>query len=267
MIWQNLFYGFILGIGFIIPGVSGGVIATILGIYEEIINRITNFFQDINQNSKYLLPLIMGIFISILLFSKIIVYLLNNKLDFISYVFIGLILGSIPFLYQEVRHKCHKSLIWQVTISTFIFGIILFIIQRKFINIDYNPSIYKLILAGLFYSIGKIVPGISGASLLMLIGVYNYFLNIIANLKYINITLFIKLIPFIFSFLISSLLLLKLLNYLLTKHFRFTYSAIIGFVISSILFIFPNTFTPKSILITSLSFLISYNLMQKNKDF
>ena len=91
MIWQNLLYGFILGIGFIVPGVSGGVIATILGIYEEIIDKLININKDLTNNLKYILPLLIGIILSILLFSKVIIFLLDNELQFISYVFIGLI--------------------------------------------------------------------------------------------------------------------------------------------------------------------------------
>ena len=102
---QNLIYGLIIGLGFIIPGVSGGVIATILGIYETIIEKILNFFQDIKNNTKYLLPLIMGIILSVFFFSKIILYLLEEKLFFISYVFIGLILGCIPCLLKEIKTK------------------------------------------------------------------------------------------------------------------------------------------------------------------
>ena len=72
MIWQNLLYGFILGIGFIVPGVSGGVIATILGIYEEIIDKLININKDLTNNLKYILPLLIGIILSILIFSKLI---------------------------------------------------------------------------------------------------------------------------------------------------------------------------------------------------
>ena len=113
-------------------------------------------------------------------------------------------------------------------------------------------------LAGIFYAIGKIIPGISGASLLMLLGVYKYFLNIIANPFLINGQILISFIPFILSFLISAIIILKLINYLLKNYFRPSYSAIIGFVISSILFIYPGNFNLLSIIITLISFLISY---------
>ena len=133
-------------------------------------------------------------------------------------------------------------------------------IEKNLPTIDNNLNVFTMIIAGFLYAIGKIVPGISGASLLMLIGVYKYFLNIIANPLMLNLSLLIKFIPFIISFIISAIFILKLINYLLNNHFRETYSAIIGFVISSVLFIYPGSFNIGSIIITSLTFIISYNL-------
>jgi len=78
MYLKNLFLGIILGIGFIIPGVSGGVLATILGIYDEIIYRLNHLFKNFKDNIFYLTPLVTGVIISILFFSKLILYLLNN---------------------------------------------------------------------------------------------------------------------------------------------------------------------------------------------
>ena len=83
MLIRNLIYGLIIGLGFIIPGVSGGVLATILGIYDKIITKLLNFNKDFKNNFAYLCPIIIGIFLSVLFFSKIILYLLNNHLEFI----------------------------------------------------------------------------------------------------------------------------------------------------------------------------------------
>ncbi len=260
MILQNFIFGIIIGIGFIIPGVSGGVLATILGIYDEIIRRILNINKDFKNNILYLTPLVVGILISILFFSKIILYLLNFRLMFISYVFIGLILGCIPYLLKEIKNKTKRNLAIIPFIISFILGIILYIFEKNTKEIISNPSIFKMTIAGIFYAIGKIVPGISGASLLMFLGIYKYFLGIISNPLAINIKTIIIFIPFIISFLISGYLILKLMDYLLKRHFCYTYSAIIGFIISSILFIYPGNINIISIIIAILSFIISYYL-------
>ena len=261
---KNLLYGIIIGIAFVIPGVSGAVIATILGLYDEVIYRLNHFFQNFKNNILYITPLLMGIIISIIIFSKVIIYLLNNNLIFISYLFIGLIIGSIPSLINEIKKKTKKNFSFIPFLVSLLIGIILFFIEKKLpINgNNFNPII--LIIAGFFYAIGKIVPGISGASLLMLLGVYKYFLSVIANPLDINIELIIKFIPFIVSFIISAIIILHLIEYLLKKYFLITYSVIIGFAISSVLFIYPNYFSFSNLIIVLCSSIISYFLCQTN---
>jgi len=258
---KNFIYGFIIGIGFIIPGVSGGVLMTILGIYDTILNKLCNIRNNFKKNILYLLPIIIGIIFSILLFSKLILYLLDNHYNFISYVFIGLITGCIPYLFKEIKNKTDKNISLLFFIISFIVGIILFLIEKNNFFNTYTPSLFTMFIAGIFYSIGKLVPGISGAALLMMLGVYEYLLNILASPLSINSTNIILLIPFVISFFISSIFIIKLLNYLLNNYFRYTYSAIIGFVISSILFILPNYISIISIIILILSFNISFNLI------
>ncbi len=258
---RNLLYGFIIGLGFIIPGVSGSVLATIMGIYEEIIERCNHFLQKPKENFCYLMPLVIGILISIFLFSNIILYLLQNKLFFISYVFIGLILGCIPYLIKEIKKKTEKKIALLPFFLTLFFGLFLFFLEKNIISIITKPTPSKMFLAGIIYAIGKIIPGISGASLLMLLGVYHYFLEIIAHpFHYLSFSLFKTFLPFLISFGLSAIIILKLMAYFLTNHFRYTYSAIIGFVISSILFIYPGSFNIQSLIITILSFIISYYL-------
>jgi len=261
MYLKNLLYGIIIGIGFIIPGVSGGVLATILGIYDKIIDKLINFKKDIKNNVLYLSPLLIGIIIGVLIFSKFILYMLDNNLEFISYVFIGLILGCIPYLIKEIKIHTTKSILFIPFFISLLFGLSLYLIENNFIEQTItNPNFFTMFIAGILYSFGKLIPGISGAALLMLLGIYKYFLAIIANPLALTFNIFLKFIPFILSFIISSIFIIKLIHYLLSKHFRITYSAIIGFVISSILFIYPGTISILSILIALLSFIISYTL-------
>lgn len=258
MCLKNFLYGLIIGIGFIIPGVSGGVLATILGIYEIILEKLANIKSNFKENILYLLPLIFGIITSIFLFSKLILYFLNNKLNFISYVFIGLILGCLPYLFKEIKNKTNKNMSISFFSISFIFGIILFIIEKNNISNLSTPTYFTMFVAGILYSAGKLIPGISGAALLMLLGIYEFLLNILANPLSITLKTILLFIPFILSFIVSSIIIIKIMNFLLNNCFRNTYSAIIGFVISSILFIYPGNISLISIIILICSFNISY---------
>ena len=263
MIIKNFLLGLIIGIGFIIPGVSGGVLATILGIYDEIIFRLNSLFKNFKSNIIFLIPIFTGIALSIIVFSKFILFLLNYKLIFISYVFIGLILGCIPFLIQEIKIKSQKNIALIPFLIAFILGNSLFLIETTIITYSTTPNSFIMSIAGLFYAIGKIVPGISGAALLMFLGIYEFFLRVIANPLSISFAIIISFIPFIITFLLSSIFIIKIISYLLNKHFRITYSIIIGFVLSSVLFIYPGYFSFINLITLILSFVISYNLSKK----
>ena len=263
MIIKNFFFGLIIGIGFIIPGVSGGVLATILCIYDEIIYRLNSLFKNFKNNICFLIPIFTGIASSIIIFSKFILYLLNNKLTFISYVFIGLILGCIPYLVQEIKIKSKKNIALIPFIVAFILGNSLFLIENVNMTNNSTPNAFIMGIAGIFYAIGKIVPGISGAALLMLLGIYKFFLIVIANPLSVSFEIIISFIPFIITFIVSSIFIIKIISYLLDKHFRITYSIIIGFVLSSVIFIYPGNFSLLNLVTAIFSFVISYNLSKK----
>ena len=102
---KNILKGFIIGIGKIIPGVSGAILALSLGVYDKSIYYINNFKYNKKESLKYLLPLAIGIILSIIFFSKIINYLLDKYYVLTMLFFIGLIIGTIPSTLKEVNKK------------------------------------------------------------------------------------------------------------------------------------------------------------------
>ena len=99
----NLLKGFIIGIGKIIPGVSGSVLAITLGVYDKSVEYINNFKHNKKESLKYLLPLGIGIIISIIIFSKIITILLDKYYQITMLFFIGLIIGGLPEIIKKVK--------------------------------------------------------------------------------------------------------------------------------------------------------------------
>lgn len=241
-ILKTLISGVVIGIGFIIPGVSGGILAVLLGIYDKIIYSISNFRKDILKNSGFLFIVMTGVILGSVLFSNILIYLLETKEFAIKYVFMGLIIGGLPSLIREIKSHDKKKINILFLIMALLFSIGLFLIEKTAIfKLDSNNlTVMNLTVAGVFYSMGKIIPGISGAALLMLLGIYEYLLSILANPFSLSFGKILRLLPFFISFVISAILLVKLINYLLKKHYNKTYSAILGFVLGSLLFIFPG---------------------------
>lgn len=236
--------GILIGTAMIVPGVSGAVIAVILGIYDKMIKALTELIKDFKKNFIFLFILGLGILIGAIWFSNVLMFLYDRHGVITKFCFIGLILGGVPYLFKEIKIKGKSDVNYLAVIITFIISIgLLFISKNSFtLNVDSNSIIMNtinLILAGIIYSIGKVIPGISGSFLLILIGMYEYVLSVMAHPITIGLSNLNKLIPFLVGLILGVISLLKIVNYLLNKHFSLIYSVIIGFVIGSILVLLP----------------------------
>ena len=106
----NFFKGFIIGIGKIIPGVSGAMLAAIMGVYDKALYYICNFRKNIKESIKYLSPIAAGILLSIILFSKVISICLDKYYEITMFFFIGLVIGGLPFIINKKNKKIQKNL-------------------------------------------------------------------------------------------------------------------------------------------------------------
>ena len=244
--------GILIGTCMILPGVSGTVIAIMLGIYEDVIYLVNS--KDKNKIRK-LLPLILGILIGIFIFGKILLLFYKNYTYQMMYIFIGLILSGIPILIDEIHSKKEKVNIIYLLISLLI-SIIVFIIP---VQNDNNLSFFNLFIGGFLYIGGKIIPGISSSFFLMILGLYEYFLSLITNPFSIDMTF----IPFLLGILLGLYVFIKLINYLLINHFSKTYSSIIGFILGSLVAIFPGFELTKRGILSFILMLISLELVSK----
>ena len=101
----NFLKGIIVGIGGIAPGLSGSVLLVILGLYQKTITAIGTLFKNFKQNLKFLIPLVLGFGVGILIFSKVVDFLLANFEMYTRYAFLGLVIGTIPLFYKEVKKE------------------------------------------------------------------------------------------------------------------------------------------------------------------
>lgn len=244
----NLIKGFIIGIGKIIPGVSGSVLAITLGVYDKSVEYLSNIKINRKEKIKYLLPLGIGIIISIIIFSKIITILLDKYYQITMLFFIGLVLGGIP----EIIKKTKK----ENSIITIISFILFFIISITNIDSSYILKgniidIIILFISGLLEAFGTVVPGVSSSALLMITGTYNIIISSIGNITNIsNILMNIKIIfPFVLGLLLGVIVLIKVINYLLKKYESILYSFVLGVLLSSIILLIIKTFLVETTII------------------
>lgn len=257
-----------IGIGAILPGISGGALAIIFGLYEKIISSISNFFKNPKQNFIFLSFAGSGICIGVILFSNIQKILLSRYETATLFTLLGLLIGTLPSLFKTANNNgFSKKYLFPFFITLFTAFCFSFIgnndtiLSEKSINLNFINFIYLFII-GIVMSASLIIPGISGTILLMLIGAYGFILTAIADIK--NIFLlpfasdsmmdsvlknFIVLIPIGIGVLVGAVIFSKLMNYLLKKYYSLTYYAILGFIIGSIPELLPKFSTDLSFII------------------
>ena len=246
--------GLIIGMGKIIPGVSGSVLAISLNVYESCLKAVSNIFKNFKDNLKLLVPIGLGIFTSVVLTSKLVIYLLDNYYLSTMLLFIGLIIGGIPIKKIQINNLCKKD--YFVFFLALSFCLLSFIEPSTFMS---HPNTIVFFLIGIIDAVTMVIPGISGTAVMMLLGCYDMFMETVSSL------MFIQLIPCIIGLIIGVILVAKLIQYLLENEYQTTYCGIIGFSISSVIMLLFTTFNRKyniyeviiSLLLLVLGFIIS----------
>lgn len=234
------FIGIMLGTGLILPGISGGVLAIIFGIYDKIIYTFNHIFENFKKNLEFLIPLGLGGIVSVLTISRALEVLLNLYPVATLLLFVGLIIGGVPQLSKKAKFDKNITNIIYTIIGAIIIVVLALIGNKEsgasvaFANLDLIGNI-KLFLVGILASATLIFPGISGTSLLMVMGYYEPLLNTVNNITRFNniMSNIIVLVPFGIGLVIGVIVLARVIEYCLKKHETKTYSAIVGFVIAS----------------------------------
>jgi len=245
---------FLVGVGKIIPGVSGSMLAYSLGIYENIIEAVTNFFSNPKIHIKLLFNFGIGLLLAIILFSKLLIYLLNNYYNETMYLFLGLIIGTVIPFTKELKINKKNILIFLITIILFIlltsnYSIKEFVYTGSLLNKVY------ISLLGVIDAITSIVPGISGTAIFMMLGSYEFVLNILSN------PISIEFIIYGIGLVVGIIFICYVMNYLLKNKKDETNILIFGLMVSSIFILLMslslniNLFT---ILLFSLGIVIGY---------
>ncbi len=231
-----------MGAADVVPGVSGGTIAFISGIYEELLTSISAInWQTIKTlksdgikgvwkaiNGNFLLALLSGIFISIISLAKLISWLLEHKPVMVWSFFFGLVLASILYVGKQITK-------WSplVIIALIIGAVLAFYITTLQPLITQNSSPLFMFLAGALAICAMILPGISGAFILVLLGAYKPVLDAVHNKD-------IKLLGIVAAGAIVGLLTFSnILKWLFTHHKNSTLAVLTGFILGSLNKIWP----------------------------
>ena len=273
---EHIIIGIIIGISNIVPGVSAGTMFVILGIFKKLIDQvglcidevkkmiknITKFkekdggiravgimFKNIfNSQKTFLIPIAIGMACAIYFVAKLFSILNPEQIMYRNYIFLGLVLGGIPALFKELKKGTdiqninkRKANIYLFMFIGFLIMLIVYILKINGIGLrkvgyeELSISMaLPLFLVGAIAAASMVIPGISGSMVVLILGYYELMTISISKLNMVFI------IPFAIGILVGIMAILKLIKYLLDNHYTKTYSCIVGFVVGSLLMVFPG---------------------------
>ncbi len=237
---SNVIKGIVIGCANIIPGVSGGTVAVSMGVFDTIILSVNGVIGKRGERKQYffaLLPLLIGVVIGLLVFSKLISFLFEYAPLPTFAAFLGMVLGSLPLLAKNsLKEGFHPlSIVWFLASA----GLVLLM---NFFEGGANASgtytmwsAILLMLAMMIAAASMVMPGLSGSFVMLLFGRYEMAINAVANLE------LLKLLPMIIGAALGIILVAKLMASLLKHHYANTYAAIMGFVVGSVVVMILRT--------------------------
>lgn len=249
VIFKSIMYaiqGAIVGVGAILPGVSGGVLLVAFGIYEPMMALFTQPIKTIKSNYKLFVPFIIGWLLGFILLAKVVELFFAFSPTIALMLFFGLICGTIPELFKS-SEKSDPSKSWTPFVISLAFAFVLFQILGSGDSATIAPTFASYVLSGFVWGLSLIIPGLSSSSVLLYLGLYE---PLTAGIGALNFSI---ILPFLIGIVATVLLLARLVTMLFNKHYAIISRIILGFVIASSLKILPETFGDTLTLIISIA--------------
>ena len=235
---ERFFKGIIVGLGGVAPGLSGSVLLIIFGLYQRTLEALGTLLTNFRKNVNFLLPLVTGMGIGVLLFSKLIDYCLTNFEMPTRFCFLGLILGTLPMVWKEVGKKGFSRKYWLLIAASAALGTWAFTINGDAFPQITDPTLLQSILLGVSVAATAIIPGVDPAVFLSTLGFYEMYVSALANLD------LAILIPMVGGLAIGAVAISFAMSWLFKRFYTASFSVIFGIFLSMI----PNMLTEDCVL-------------------
>lgn len=227
--------GMFIGSGFILPGVSGGALAAIFGIYERIISFLAHITKDFKENVRFFLPIGLGGVTGVFLLSFGVSFLLGTYEVMIMWFFVGCIVGTVPALWKEAGREGRSHRDIMILIGSFVAGY-LFLWQGSSLFSEVQQNFWTWLIAGGLIGLGMIVPGLSPSNFLIYMGMYKAMSD---GIKELN---FSVIVPIGIGGIVTVLGLSKMMDYIFSKAYAQLFHFILGIVFASTVMIIPTDY-------------------------
>ena len=224
--------GMLIGVGAVLPGISGGVLCVVFGIYKPVMELLSSPFKKFKTHVPKLLPVIIGGALGFLGVAKVLAFFLEKYPDQSVCLFVGLIGGMLPSLFREAGEQGRSKGSWISMVAAFCVVLAL-LLSLNVLSVTILPSFGWYLFCGFCIALSIIAPGMSFSTLLMPLGLYTPLVDGIGSLD-LGV-----LAPAGIGALVTILCLAKAIDALFTHFYNFAFHAIIGIVIAATLVIIP----------------------------
>ena len=233
---RDLLCGVLIGAGAILPGVSGGVLAVVFDIYRPFMEVLTHPREAIPKYWRWFLPIGLGCAIGFLGFAKGIAAAIDVSSTVTTWLFIGLIVGTVPSLFREAGKEGRSIGSWvsMAVCAGAIFFSLFYV--GKVICVTVEPNFWWYNFCGALWGMSLVIPGLTSSSVMMALGLYQPMLEGLARLDFLVLS---ACLP---GMVLTILLLARLVSWFFRKHYSIAFHGIFGTVLASTLVIIPTSY-------------------------
>lgn len=232
----RILHGALIGAGAILPGISGGVMCVMFGIYRPMMALLAHPFKSFRTYYKLFIPVLIGWAIGFFALAKAVNFLMETSSAVAVSLFIGLIVGMVPSLYHDAGKYGHGKTGWIATGVSFALLFSLLLYLQEGVKIDIDANLGWFLFCGAVWGLSLVAPGLSSSSILIFLGLYQEMTDGIGRFDLAVIGAVAG------GILCTALLTARFVNRLFERHHTIAYHAILGVVAASTLMIVPLEF-------------------------
>lgn len=233
---MRVLQGALIGGGAILPGVSGGVLAVVFGIYRPMMAFFSHPFKELKKNLWLFIPVIIGVALGFWGFAKLMALLFAEDSPYPISLFVGLIFGTVPMLVKSAGSQGRRQGDWLALGLTFFVLLAFLILIESVSSLDMPLTPLWSLVSGVVWGFSLVIPGLSSSSILLFMGLYTKIMSAVSSLD------FSVIIPLIAGIALVAVACAKLVNLLFERHFSLASHAIVGLVLASTLMIIPRDY-------------------------
>ena len=260
---RDLLCGLLIGAGAILPGVSGGVLAVVFDIYRPFMEVLTRPRTAIPKYWKWFPPIALGWCVGFLGFAKGIAAAISLSNTVTTWLFIGLIVGTVPSLFREAGKEGRTAASWGSLLlcAGAVFAGLFYV--SRIAEVSVEPNFWWYNFCGVLWGMSIVIPGMTSASVMMALGLYQPMLEGLARLDLLVLSASLP------GMVLAIALLARLVSWFFRRHYAVAFHGILGFVLASTLVIIPTEYAPGEVLLSVLccggGFLLAFLLAQLDK--